>query len=60
MQVHQYKLDNGREHYHKYTLQPSLSKVSQKKAKIQNSQHLDESYPHVNSHSAPLPPKVTQ
>ena len=57
VQVHKYKLDISREHYHKDTPQPSLSKMSQTEAKIQNSQHQDKSYPCVNSHGVPPAPQ---
>ena len=51
-----YKLES-RDHYHKDTDQPSISKISQTETKIQDSQHLDGSYPSVDSHDTPLAPQ---
>ena len=57
VRVLRYKLDS-RDYYHKDTPQPSISKISQTETKIQNSQHLDESCPSVNSHGIPLAPQT--
>ena len=57
VRVCRYELDS-KDHYQKGTPQLSISKMSQTETKIQNSQHLDEGYPSVNSHGTPLAPQT--
>ena len=59
VRVLRYKLD-GKDHYQKGTPQPSISNISQTETEIQNSQHLDEGYPTVNSQGTPWPLKLIQ
>ena len=57
VRVLKYKLEN-KDHYHKDTPQRSISKISQTETKIQNSQHMNESYPSVDSHGTPPAPQT--
>ena len=57
VRVLRYKLDS-RDCYQKGTPSPSLSKPLQSEKEIQDSQHLEERYPSVNSHDIPLAPQT--
>ena len=58
VRVLRYKLDS-RDCYQKGTPQPSLSKLLKSEKETQESQHLEERYPSVNSQDDPPVPQTT-